>query len=283
MLALGRGAARVPHCVATVVNCQEMSHVGPPDPASQAPDRHSRARWTTVETIAWALGLACVAYWGVWYVAGVTGRRQAIRQFAVLQAAESDQSGTPDQTLWSPERIVAWRRALETSSAAPLAVLRIPRLHIEVPVLEGTDEVALNRGAGHIEDTALPGADGNSGIAGHRDGFFRGLKDIAPGDVIELDTRQRMERYVVQRTWIVTPRTSRCSNPTPTRSITLVTCYPFYFIGSAPQRFIVRAERADRPRRADEDSPLTARRELTVRGSRRQGRAPQIRTGGARS
>ena len=222
-----------------------MSRVERPDAASQAPARRWRVRWKTAEAIAWTLGLACAAYWGVWHLAGVTGRGQAMRQFAALQAAEADQSGLPDQTLWSPERISAWKRALEEPGAAPLAVLRIPRLSIEAPVLEGTDETTLNRGVGHIEETAAPGADGNSGIAGHRDGFFRALKDIAPGDLIELETRTRTERYRVERTWIVDPEDVSVLDPTPAQSLTLVTCYPFYFIGSAPQRFIVRAARAD--------------------------------------
>jgi sortase A len=200
-----------------------------------------------------------VAYWGAWYVAGVTGHREAMRRFAVLRAAESDQSGPPDQALWSPERIRAWQQARDTPGPTPLAVLRIPRMHVEAPVLDGTDDVTLNRGVGHIADTAMPGSDGNSGIAGHRDGFFRGLKDIAPGDVIELQTPARTETYRVEKTWIVNPDEVSVRGPTPTRSITLVTCYPFYFVGSAPQRFIVRAVRAGDPGGARESASLTTR------------------------
>src|ERR671912_84332 len=89
------------------------------------------------------------------------------------------------------------------TSARPIAVLRIPKIRLEVAVLPGTDDRTLDRGVGHIEDTAPPGADGNSGIAGHRDGFFRGLKDIAEGDVIELETTHGRDTYRVERTWIV--------------------------------------------------------------------------------
>jgi len=103
------------------------------------------------------------------------------------------------------------------------------------------DDGTLDRGVGHIEGTATPGAEGNSGIAGHRDGFFRGLKDIAAGDVIELDTLHGRESYRVERTWIVDPEDVSVLDPTTTRALTLVTCYPFYFVGSAPRRFIVRA------------------------------------------
>ena len=108
-------------------------------------------------------------------------------------------------------------------------------------MLPGTDDGTLDRAVGHIEGTANPGAEGNAGIAGHRDGFFRGLKDIIPGDVIELDTLQGSDSYRVERVWIVDPEDVSVLDPTSTRALTLVTCYPFYFVGSAPRRFIVRA------------------------------------------
>ena len=114
-----------------------------------------------------------------------------------------------------------------------------------VPVLEGTSDVTLNRGVGHIEDTAMPGTSGNTGIAGHRDGFFRSLKDVGLGDEIELETLQEKQLYRIERVWIVNPEDVSVLDSTPAQSITLVTCYPFYFVGSAPQRYIVRAVRAD--------------------------------------
>jgi len=114
-----------------------------------------------------------------------------------------------------------------------------------VAILPGTDEFVLNRGLGHIEETALPGTSGNSGIAGHRDGFLRGLKDVAVGDAVELETLQGRQIYRVERMWVVEPEDVSVLDPTPVQSLTLVTCYPFYFIGSAPQRFIVRAVRAE--------------------------------------
>jgi len=127
-------------------------------------------------------------------------------------------------------------------------VLRIPKIQLEVPVLDGTDDRTLDRAVGYIGGTAQPGTAGNVGIAGHRDGFFRGLKDIAAGDVIEVDTRERTDVYRVERTWVVKPEEVSVLDQTPTPTLTLVTCYPFYFIGSAPRRFIVRAVLvADRP------------------------------------
>src|SRR4026207_2333271 len=203
-------------------------------------DRRAR-RGRLAEVVAWAVGVVCVVGWSVAYIDGVVGKRRELDRFAALQRSGLREPDQPDQTLWSPERIAAWRSVGSAPGAAPLAVLRIPRLRIEAPVLEGTDEIVLNRGLGHIDETAAPGADGNSGIAGHRDGFFRGLKDIVVGDVIELETLHGTDAYRVERTWIVNPEDVSVLDPTPTRSIALVTCYPFYFVGSAPQRFIVRA------------------------------------------
>ena len=178
--------------------------------------------------------------WGSYHLWAHAAARHDIERFAAHQSVAAP-ADTPDQSLWSPERIVAWRKAVVESPATPLAVLRIPRLRIEVAVLRGTDDRTLDRAVGHIDDTPLPGADGNSGIAGHRDGFFRGLKDIAGGDVIELETASGKDLYRVERTWVVDPEDVWVLDPTPDRAVTLVTCYPFYNIGPAPRRFIVRA------------------------------------------
>jgi sortase A len=153
------------------------------------------------------------------------------------------ESRAPDFTLWSPKRIKAWQDSLSQTAPSPLGVLRIERFGLEVPVLEGSDDWTLNRAVGHIDDTALPGTDGNIGIAGHRDGFFRGLKDIQAGDALALETLDGTSLYRIDRTWIVDPEDVSVLDPTPEPAVTLVTCYPFYFVGSAPQRFIVRAIR----------------------------------------
>jgi sortase A len=119
------------------------------------------------------------------------------------------------------------------------------------------------RGGRTYPDTALPGEPGNIAIAGHRDGFFRSLKDVRAGDVIELSDAGRPSAYVVEGTWIVQPDDVSVLDPTTAPSITLVTCYPFYFVGSAPQRFIVRATRsieASRRRRVESPETLDQRR-----------------------
>ena len=195
-----------------------------------------------VEIVCLALGLAGLARLALFRQKVATETRHELEHFAAVRALASP-AGTPDQSLWSPVRVNAWRQAIGEPVPAPLAVLRIPKIRLEVPVLPGTDDHTLDRAAGHIEDTAQPGMDGNSGIAGHRDGFFRGLKDITPGDMIELDTLQGTDVYRVERTWVVKPEDVSVLDPTPKPALTLVTCYPFYFVGSAPERFIVRAVR----------------------------------------
>ena len=203
-------------------------------------------RWLWTERAAWAIGIVGVVVWAATGVSGMIGARQELRRFAAEQPGAERQMTDPDVSLWSPERIRAWLDTKNLDAPAPLGVLRIRRLGLEVAILEGTSEPALNRGVGHIQDTAIPGSAGNAGIAGHRDGFFRGLKDIRTGDLIEIETIGHVDGYQVERTWIVMPDDVSVLDPTASPSITLVTCYPFYFIGSAPQRFIVRAVRVER-------------------------------------
>jgi sortase A len=230
-----------PSCTCSKGFCR-VEPARPISPIPQVP--RNRWRWLLAERAAWAFGVVCLATWGALHTEGVTGARHELERFAVLQAAAMQQVAAPDLSLWDAERISAWRRALDEPAPPPLAVLRIPKIRLEVAVLAGTDDVTLNRAVGHIDGTALPGTDGNSGIAGHRDGFFRGLKDVGPADVIELETLRGKEEYRVERTWVVYPEDVAVLDATPTRSITLVTCYPFYHVGPAPQRYIVRAVRA---------------------------------------
>lgn len=125
-----------------------------------------------------------------------------------------------------------------------LGRIDIPRLGISVAVLQGTSSRALRLGAGHIEGTPLPGENGNSGIAGHRDTFFRELKDIRKNDEIRLQTLTGLFRYEVDWVKVVEPDDSTVLEPSTQEStLTLVTCYPFYFVGPAPERFVVRAHK----------------------------------------
>jgi sortase A len=201
------------------------------------------------------VGLILMAAYG-----GVVGYREiysrlAIQKFKSEQSIDHRNAQEPvrtstgqriDVSLWSEQRVRDYKASLTESLDSPLAVLRIPKLQMEVPVFDGTDEVILNRGAGRIIGTAKLGQVGNTGIAGHRDGFFRGLKDIHAGDKLELDLAGRTESYSVTNIEITTPDDVSVLKPTSVASITLVTCYPFYFVGSAPQRYIVHAS-ADSP------------------------------------
>jgi sortase A len=150
------------------------------------------------------------------------------------------QAQNPDYSLWSNRRTRLHQGSLR-KPVEPLAVLRVPALHLEVPVLDGTDEVTLNRGVGRIAGTSLPGQAGNIGIAGHRDGFFRSLKDIRTGDAIELVTISGTDVFVVDQIRITSPTDVSVLRPKTKHSLTLVTCYPFYFVGPAPNRYIVEA------------------------------------------
>jgi sortase A len=124
-----------------------------------------------------------------------------------------------------------------------LGRLEIPRIGVSVMVVEGVDEGDLKQAAGHIPGTALPGQPGNVGIAAHRDTFFRALRSIRRDDAISLSTLQGTYRYQVVSTKVVSPDDIQVLYPTGRDRLTLVTCFPFYYVGSAPERFIVEAER----------------------------------------
>jgi sortase A len=164
----------------------------------------------------------------------------------ILTEVQSKQrSGIPDFRLWSEKRIKAYQASLAANVAPPLGVLEICALRLHVPILEGTDDLTLDRGVGHIGGTAALGEPGNVGIAGHRDGFFRALKDIRVGQTIDVYTPRGRSRYVVDELEIVSPDDVSVLAPRAAPSLTLVTCYPFYFVGSAPSRYIVHATLAD--------------------------------------
>jgi len=125
---------------------------------------------------------------------------------------------------------------------AVIAKLEAPSVQMTTTVLEGSDDATLSRGAGHIEDTPFPGQSGNIGIAGHRDTVFRPLRRIKVGDPLEITTADRTYHYRISKTLIVGPDDVYVLDPTDRPTVTLVTCYPFDFIGHAPKRFIVQAE-----------------------------------------
>jgi sortase A len=132
-----------------------------------------------------------------------------------------------------------------------VAKLSIPRLNTQLYVIEGDDERQLRRGPGHMRGTPLPGARGNSVIAGHRDTHFRVLKDIRTGDDIVLDTPNGEFLYRVQATSIVSPSNTGSLKPSSEPLLHLITCYPFYYVGSAPKRLVVEARLAGQVTRVE--------------------------------
>lgn len=129
-----------------------------------------------------------------------------------------------------------------TAPGTWLAKLDAPSVRLSATILEGSDDDTLRRGAGHIEETAFPGQPGNVGIAGHRDTVFRQVRHLRPGDPLAVTTSDRVYHYRIAKTTVVNPSDVHVLNPTTHPTLTLVTCYPFEFIGHAPRRFIVSAE-----------------------------------------
>jgi len=146
------------------------------------------------------------------------------------------------------ERVVAspGPRVIEPAAIADGGVIgeiEVPRLGLKAIVVQGDSERLLRRAVGHLPETALPGQAGNIALAGHRDGLFRPLRNVRSGDTITLRTQDREFQYQVEWTAIVSPTAVQMIQPTIEPSLTLVTCYPFYYFGAAPKRFIVRARK----------------------------------------
>lgn len=178
-----------------------------------------------------------------WKAFGAWSAKRDLDRFDRVAGAAVEAAEPVDMSLWSEARRKGYEESLSRDLGPTIAVLSIAKLRLTVPVLEGTGAITLDRGAGHIEGTAAPGSDGNVGIAGHRDGFFRPLKDVSKGDVVELRTSSGTSTYIVDELKIVDPGEISVLDATSRPTLTLVTCYPFYFVGSAPKRFVVRAVR----------------------------------------
>jgi len=149
-----------------------------------------------------------------------------------ISDSKSPASSSSSSSFWPP-----------AATGGLIGRIEIPRLGVSVIVVEGVDRLILRRSVGHIPGTALPGEAGNVGISGHRDTFFRPLRNIRRDDIITLTTLLGEYRYRVVFTKVVSPSDVGVLDPSGNEILTLVTCYPFYFVGGAPDRFIVRAER----------------------------------------
>lgn len=190
----------------------------PPKP--RAPDSGALRGFRLFLLIA---GLACIGYTGfVFFEAKLHERRE-------------------EQVLNQPATPESPRSAPELTEGMLIGRIEIPRLDVHAVVEHGVEAETLRRAVGHVPGTALPGQSGNVALAGHRDTFFRGLRNVRKDDRIRIATHDKDYEYVVESTQIVMPSAVQILKPTPERELTLVTCYPFYFIGSAPKRFIVHA------------------------------------------
>ena len=194
--------------------------------------RHSALQWLERGLLAAGVGL------GVWcavvLVEAQFHNSLTVRApLSVTQTVLPGDNGTPARQPASPAA---------PASGTLLGRLTAPSVKMSTTVLEGSDDATLSRGSGHIEDTPFPGQPGNVGIAGHRDTTFRPLRHIHVGDPLEFTTADRLYRYRISKTLIVGPDDVYVLDPTDQPTLTLVTCYPFEFVGHAPRRFIVQAQ-----------------------------------------
>jgi sortase A len=191
-----------------------------------------RARTKNLLSLLLLAGGACLLYLGAReYLDSRAGQSEAAREF---------ERPILDET----RAAVPASRPGDIRRGETLAKLTIPRLDAELYVIEGDGARELRRGPGHLTGTALPGEKGNCVIAGHRDTHFRVLKDIREGDDIVLQTDSGQYLYRVRKMHIVSPENTSALRPTTTSSLNLITCYPFYYVGSAPKRFVVEAQLA---------------------------------------
>lgn len=215
--------------------------------ASVAGSRKRRsAAGAWLSTLLLCAGIVLLAVFAAARIDRLFTSRTLLKTMPAVNSLEPlDQSTTAEDTRMSLRDDSAGSDAKRSNpDKGPLAVLRIPKIHLEVPVLDGTDALTLNHAAGRIEGTALPGEAGNIGIGAHRDSFFRNLGKLRVGDSLELQTSTGTDIYIVDGTQVVMPTDVSVLDPTPTPSLTLVTCYPFGHIGKAPQRYIVTASLA---------------------------------------
>jgi sortase A len=193
-------------------------------------------RW--LERLLLVIGIVSLGYYA--YVSAEAALYQAFeeRELDAILASAPAAAPDPRATIFPARTPVRERPA----QGASIGRIEIPRLGVSAIIRAGSDARTLRLAVGYIPGTALPGEGGNTGLAAHRDTFFRRLRDIRTDDEIRIVTKEGTYRYEVDNTRIVQPKDVWVLNPTPEPALTLVTCYPFNYIGSAPERFIVRAE-----------------------------------------
>lgn len=215
-----------------------------------------RLRW--LERGALIVGLLSLGLWSRAQLRSWAFQTAESKRLA-SEAAESKDSGTSSPEIGRADGVKRDAgspdsRAEQARPVASLGRLEIPRLGIRAMVAEGTDTRTLDLAVGHIAATARPGSPGNCGLAGHRDTFFSSLGGVRVGDQVHLSTPERTYTYEVVWSRVVEPNRVDTLDPTAVPSLTLVTCYPFTYVGHAPKRFVVRARQVDA-----EAAPVTAR------------------------
>ena len=227
--------------------------------AARGPERTSGARLArALEVTLWSLGTSASLFAAAAWLDGAWFQLTAQRRFeqsiapsgassrAVLEPALRSHPSerldlAVDTRLWSAGRLREFALAGPPRAAEALALLEIPAIELRAVVVEGTDALALNRGIGHVEGTPLPGARANVALAAHRDGFFRRLGELRPGDRIFLHAGTGLRDYAVEESAVVAPDATDVLAAHHGDVLTLVTCHPFYYVGSAPERYVVRA------------------------------------------
>jgi len=207
---------------------------GPSPPLT--PPTHTAAVWNWLERALIIIGLVCLGYFAYVSIETHLYQRLEDRELeALLSTAPPEPAPPAPSTPGPPPKV---KRPAQGSMVGRI---EIPRLGVSAIIRAGSDAKTLRLAVGHIPGTALPGQIGNIGLAGHRDTFFRRLRDIRDADVIRVVTPTGTFAYKVDGTRVVTPKDTWVLNHTRKRTLTLVTCYPFTYVGSAPKRFIVHA------------------------------------------
>jgi sortase A len=202
----------------------------------------TRTHIQAIRLVALTAGLALL---GTWAAMQLDERAFQHRAAAVLQQSERTETETPKRTTaaraakkWTPR---AMRTRAQARATGVIGRLSIPRLNVSGMVAEGVSERTLDRAIGHLPGTSFPGEPGNAALAGHRDTFFRGLARVRRGDRIRVRTADGAFTYRVARAEVVSPRDVQVLSDRKHPTLTLVTCYPFHWIGPAPKRWIVQA------------------------------------------
>lgn len=201
----------------------------------------------TLEILSYASGALLSAFFVVQIAQGEVQRASDVALFessnpgAQTTPVKLSDAIEPDTSLWAPGRIDDYQRTLNADLPPLLGVLEVPSVGLKVPVYSTDNDLTMDRGAGIIDGMSYPHEPGNIGISGHRDGYFRVLKDVQPGDKLILQTLEGVKEFSVTATQVVEIDDTRLLQDTRDQSVTLVTCYPFYFVGPAPKRFIVTA------------------------------------------